>query len=166
MDTEPTTQAEQPSPQGQQTLQQPCPSCGYNLSGLPDIGNCPECNTGYDQNVLRANLSLKRTKPSLILLCLPPSIMLVLAALVYANSPNDPYLFLGLTLLAVLPASFVSCIVAPIELAVASRRKFVASPFHNRQREALVSVLLAVNTIMAVAFVLAFGACLIAVVSP
>jgi hypothetical protein len=25
-----------------------CTECGHNLSGLPDIGNCPECGHHYD----------------------------------------------------------------------------------------------------------------------
>lgn len=29
-----------------------CPECAYRLDGLPDLGNCPECGTPYDQSVM------------------------------------------------------------------------------------------------------------------
>ena len=32
-----------------------CGTCGYNLRGSPLQGNCPECNTEYDQAVLWRN---------------------------------------------------------------------------------------------------------------
>lgn len=33
-----------------------CPGCGYALSGLPQIGRCPECGGGFDKTKLRPRL--------------------------------------------------------------------------------------------------------------
>ncbi len=30
-----------------------CPTCGYNLTGLPSVHVCPECRTAYDEAELR-----------------------------------------------------------------------------------------------------------------
>ncbi len=48
-----------------------CPTCGYNLTGLPTRGICPECGRSFDL----ALLSVRRRKPWLgwCSLALPPA---------------------------------------------------------------------------------------------
>ena len=43
-----------------------CPDCGYRLTGLPPIGNCPECGESYSPEMLRAAWSIKYGPESLV----------------------------------------------------------------------------------------------------
>jgi hypothetical protein len=38
-----------------------CEYCGYNLTGLPDAGRCPECGWHYENNSAAAGAGLRAT---------------------------------------------------------------------------------------------------------
>ena len=65
-----------------------CPECGYNLSGLPDEGACPECGVTYGQEIVvygwgtDAYATLINRKPYPLF-----TLVLVLAALLFALLP-------------------------------------------------------------------------------
>lgn len=165
MDTEQANQ-ELPTPEPGSYFGLVCPECKYNLDGLPKVGSCPECSTEYDKAVLTTNLHLKRSRPSMILLTIPPAVMAILTTLLIYAGGNDPYAFFGVILFGILPASLLSCIVAPIELAVAFRPEPMNARKRSGKLKAAAAVLLVINCLMAAAFVIAFGTCLIALTSP
>lgn len=70
-----------------------CPSCGYSLAGLPDQGECPECQELYWKPILRKALEHKSRKPSTALLLFAPATVMIGLFLIGNRSVVSPFAF-------------------------------------------------------------------------
>lgn len=76
-----------------------CPTCGYNLTGLPE-NRCPECGTRFDPRILRSEQQARATAalgtPEIMVrLLVPPSFFLLMTWLtVQLNVYIIPYILI------------------------------------------------------------------------
>lgn len=95
-----------------------CPVCRYSLAGLPNQGNCPECDTPFNQSDLKASLYLKRWTPNLVYLGVAPAVAAVaILPLVFFRTAIGFQIVVQLC--GLIPALLLSTIVVAIELPVA-----------------------------------------------
>lgn len=78
-----------------------CPSCNYDLKGLASDGECPECGSKYEKQLL-----LPRPLPGAFSIFLrflwPLAILIVFSIYFFSTVPHDPRIQLGWMILCTL----------------------------------------------------------------
>ena len=138
-----------------------CHWCGYQLRGLPGIGNCPECGKAYTPQ----SAAKLKPWPGAFMICIRlgwPLLGLVLAGLVEAVTQQGFILIYGYPMLLAVPINSYLQVRSLLKKHLPEQRRTAGTIAGLR---AMGTVIAAIVLLLTLAPLLLFGACLIIMAS-